>query len=72
MSKEELPPEWQVTSGCEQLLNCEHQFGAQHIINGDTPEDGLELLQPKTEDCIVCALTVSCVLVGTLLKIGCS
>ena len=39
VSKEELPPEWQVASGCEQLLNCEHQFGAQHIINGNTPED---------------------------------
>ena len=50
-----------VASGGDQLT-CERQVGAQrHVMDGDTPWDRLQLLEPQTEDwhCLVCILTVS-------------
>ena len=44
-------------------LTCEHQVGGQrHMMDADTLEDQLQLLQPQTEDwhSLVCVLTVSC------------
>ena len=58
------PPERRVASGGDQLT-CERQVGAQqHMMDGDTTEDRLQLLEPQTEDwhCLVCVLRVSCVL----------
>ena len=58
------PPVRRVASGGDQLT-CERQVGAQrHMMDGDTPEDRLQLLEPQTEDwhCLVCVLMVSCVL----------
>ena len=47
-----------MASGGDQLT-CERQVGAQqHMMDGDTPEDRLQLLEPQTEDwhCLVCVL----------------
>ena len=57
----DYPPERRVPSGGDQLT-CEHQIGAQrHMMDGDTPEERLGLLQPQCEDwhCLVCVLRVS-------------
>ena len=59
-----------MASGGDQLT-CERQVGAQqHMMDGDTPEDRLQLLEPQTEDwhCLVCVLMVSCVLASELLS----
>ena len=57
----EYPPANKIASGGDQLTS-ERQIGSQrHHMNGDTPQDRLELLEPQTEDwhCMVCLLTVS-------------
>ncbi len=59
----DYPSERRVPSGGDQLT-CERQTGAQrHMMDGDTPEERLQLLQPTTEDwhCLVCVLIVSLV-----------
>ena len=39
-----------VLAGGDQLT-CERETGAQrHVIDGDTPHDRLQLLEPQTED----------------------
>ncbi len=50
-----------VASGGDQLTT-EWQVGAQRLLmDGDTPRDRLQLLEPQTEDwhCLVCVLAVS-------------
>ena len=57
---EGYPKDWRVASGGDQLT-CGRQAGAQHhMMCGNTPEEGLELLEPQCEDwhCMVCVLTV--------------
>lgn len=57
----EYPHECRVASGGDQLT-YERQIGAQwHVVDGNTPEEQLRLLQPQSEDwhCLVCMLTVS-------------
>ena len=57
----DYPSDKRVASGGDQLT-CERQVGAQwHLMDGDTPKDRLQLLEPQTEDwhCLVCVLTVS-------------
>lgn len=57
----DYPVDRRVASGGDQLT-CERQFAAQrHLMDGDTPRDRLQLLEPQTEDwhCLVCVLTVS-------------
>ena len=57
----EYPSDRRVASGGDHLT-CEHQLGAQrHMMDGDTPRDRLELLEPQAEDwhCLVCVLGVS-------------
>ena len=52
----EYPSDRRVTSGGDHLT-CERQLGAQrHMMDGDTPRDRLELLEPQAEDwhCLVC------------------
>ena len=58
---ENYPPQRRVASGGDQLT-CERQVGAQrHMMDGDTREERLQLLEPQTEDwhCLVCVLKVS-------------
>lgn len=50
----------QVASGGDQLT-CERQAAAKrHMMDGNTPEERLELIEPQTEDwhCMVCMLKV--------------
>ena len=50
-----------VASGGDQLT-CERQVAAmRHMMDGNTPEDRLELIEPQCEDwhCMVCMLKVS-------------
>ena len=50
-----------VASGSDQLA-FERQMGAQcHVMDGGTPWDRLQLLEPQTEDwhCLVCVLMMS-------------
>ena len=57
----EYPSEKRVASGGDHLT-CERQLGAQrHMMDGDTPRERLELLEPQAEDwhCLVCVLGVS-------------
>lgn len=57
----EYPSDRRVASGGDHLT-CERQLGAQrHMMDGDTPKDRLELLEPQAEDwhCLVCVLGVS-------------
>ena len=57
----EYPSHNRVASGGDQLT-CERQVGAQrHVMDGDTPWDRLQLLEPQSEDwhCLVCVLMVS-------------
>ena len=57
----DYPSERRVASGGDQLT-CERQAAAQHhLMDGDTPADRLDLLEPQAEDwhCLVCVLTVS-------------
>ena len=59
---EEYPPKKKVASGGDQLT-CERQTAAmRHMMDGDTPKDRLQLLEPQSEDwhCLVCMLKVSC------------
>jgi hypothetical protein len=58
---ESYPSEHRVASGGDHLT-CERQLGAQrHMMDGDTPVERLELLEPQVEDwhCLVCMLGVS-------------
>ena len=54
------PSDRRVASGGDHLT-CERQLGARHLMDGDTPRDRLELLEPQAEDwhCLVCVLGVS-------------
>ena len=55
------PLERKVASGDDQLT-CERQICSQHhMMDGDTPEEQLQLLETQIEDwhCLVCILTVS-------------
>ena len=46
----DYPTDRRVASGGDQVT-CERQFGAQqHMIDGNTPEQQLQLLEPQTED----------------------
>lgn len=46
----EYPPEKKVASGGDQLT-CERQAAAvRHMMDGDTPKDRLQLLEPQLED----------------------
>ena len=57
---EDYPRERRVLSGGDQVT-CERQVAAQrHMMDGDTIEDRLGLLEPLTEDwhCLVCLLSV--------------
>lgn len=57
----DYPVERKVASGGDQLT-CERQAASQrHMMDGDTPEERLQLLEPQTEDwhCLVCMLKVS-------------
>ena len=57
----EYPSEHRLASGGDHLT-CERQMGAQkHVMDGDTPTERLELLEPQAEDwhCLVCVLGVS-------------
>lgn len=73
----DYPTDHRVASGGDQLT-CEHQTASQrHMMDGDTPEDRLKLLEPQTEDwhCLVCFISVcftsiSQKYVGPLLKIS--
>ena len=54
------PSKRRVASGGVQLT-CERQFGAQrHMMDGDTPEERLQLLEPQVEDWhyLLCVLKV--------------
>lgn len=56
----DYPTDHRVASGGDQLT-CERQIGSQHhMMDGNTPEDRLKLLEPQTEDwhCLVCFLSV--------------
>ena len=58
---DQYPPVNRVASGGNQLT-CERQVGAQrHLMDGDTPQDRLQLLEPQSEDwhCLVTMLSVS-------------
>ncbi len=58
---DDYPSIRRVASGGDQLT-CERQVGVQrHPMDGDTPRDRLQLLEPQTEDwhCLVCILVVS-------------
>ena len=58
--RKNYPSKRRVASGGDQLT-CERQFGAQrHMMDGDTPEERLQLLEPQIEDwhCLVCVLKV--------------
>ena len=55
------PASQRVASGGD-YLTCEHQLGSQrHLMDGDTPQDRLQLLEPQSEDwhCLLAMLTVS-------------
>jgi len=57
----DFPSDKRVLSGGDQLT-CERQVGAQrHVMDGNTTEERLGLLEPVTEDwhCLVCLLSVS-------------
>lgn len=57
----EYPDDHRLLSG-EDQLTCERQVGSRHhVMNGDTRQERLELLEPVTEDwhCLVCFLSVS-------------
>ena len=45
----DYPSERRVASGGDQLM-CERQFGARHVMDGNTPEERLQLLEPQAED----------------------
>ena len=50
-------------------LTCERQLEAQrHMMDGDTPKDRLELLEPQAEDwpCLVCVLGVSTIIISSV------
>lgn len=56
-----FPSDKRVLSGGDQLT-CERQVGAQrHVMDGNTIQERLGLLEPVTEDwhCLVCLLSVS-------------
>ena len=56
----DYPVEKNIASGGDQLT-CERQAASQrHMVDGDTPEERLQLLEPQTEDwhCLVCMLKV--------------
>lgn len=58
---DEYPAAHRVASGGDQLT-CERQTGSQrHLMDGDTPRDRLQLLEPQCEDwhCLVIMLSVS-------------
>ena len=58
---DDYPTSHRVASGGDQLT-CERQLGSQrHMMDGDTPRERLQLLEPQTEDwhCLVCMLNVS-------------
>ena len=67
----DYPPDRRVVSDGDQLT-CERQAAAQrHLMDGDTPVDRLELLEPQAEDwhCLVCVIMVSfCCIVTQLMK----
>ena len=57
----EFPESLKVLSGGDQLT-CERETGAQrHVMDGDTPHDRLQLLEPQCEDwhTLMCFLGVS-------------
>ncbi len=58
---DQYPPAHRVASGGDQLT-IERQIGSQrHLMDGDTPQDRLQLLEPQCEDwhCLVIMLSVS-------------
>lgn len=58
---DQYPAENRIASGGDQLT-CERQTGSQrHLMDGDTPRDRLQLLEPQCEDwhCLVIMLSVS-------------
>lgn len=62
---ENYPSKNKVASGGDQLT-CERQAAAmRHMIDGDTPKDRLQLLEPQSEDwhCMVCMLKVSLLMI---------
>lgn len=66
--KKDYPPEHNVASGSDQLT-CGCQIGSQHHkMDGDTPEECLQLLEPQTGDwhCLVCILMVSQLLLNII------
>ena len=50
-----------VASGGDQLTHEQQAAAKRHIMDGNTPEERLELLEPQTENwhCMVCMLKVS-------------
>ena len=62
---ENYPSKNKVASGGDQLT-CERQAAAMHhMMDGDTPKDRLQLLEPQSEDwhCMVCMLKVSLLMI---------
>lgn len=69
----DYPSDRRVGSGGDQLTSERQAAAQRHLMDGDTPADRLELLEPQAEDwhCLVCVLTVSSMHVQHLYQLSC-